>query len=444
MRFNDFSSVNMISVLNFIDNFIWSYVDFFFILTIGTYLTIKSRFFQFRTIANPIETFRSLLKCQRNANGVNPIRLYFSSMSGSIGIENVGACITAVSIGGPGGLFWMWVAVFIGMLVKYAEIFLGIKYRVHNEKGGYDGGAPYYLMRAFSKKWVSVIFCLLLCIYGVEIYQFKVVEDTFVDVFGMNRYVAIVILLTGTMYVTRGGVRRLSAVCSILMPIFLLTYTLVSLYVICQSNIDFISLLGTVFKSAFTGHAPVGGFAGSTILMAASNGMSRAVYSGDIGVGHDAIIQAETRLTDPCVQAKTAIFLLFTDCAICTMTVILVLSTGQWCVAHHTPFDCVAAALSAYFPHVRVLMAVFFFLAGWTAVLGYLIVGLKSIKSISGKIGTRIYLVYAVCAFVVFSFVDQNVALTVMSISGGLLLFINFLGIFKLRKEIKFAKKLNE
>jgi AGCS family alanine or glycine:cation symporter len=431
----------MLCSLDFLETLLWSYIDFVAILAVGLYFTYISKFFQFRTIVKPRETFRAIIGKSEETQGVHPLRLYFSSMGGSIGIGNVGSCITAVSIGGPGGLFWIWVAVFIGMLVKYAEIFLGIKYRTRNEDGGYDGGAPHYLARAFREKWVSVVFCVLLCIYGVEIYQFKVVEDTFVDVFGLNRYIAMFFLLAGTLYVTHGGVRRLSVVCSILMPFFLLTYTGASLYVISCSGVDFISLLKTVVTSAFQGHAPLGGFAGSTIMMAVHHGMSRAVYSGDIGIGYDAVIQAETKITDPYLQARTSIFSLFSNCTICTLTILLVLSTGQWCLPHKTPFDCAVAALSSRLPHVQFLMAVFFFLAGWTTVLGYLAVGMKSAKSISSRIGQKIYLAYAVSTLTIFSFLDQSVALTVMTVSGGLLLLINLSGIFKLRREVQFSKK---
>jgi AGCS family alanine or glycine:cation symporter len=196
-----------------------------------------------------------------------------------------------------------------------------------------------------------------------------------------------------------------------------------------------------VVVSAFQGHAPLGGFAGSTIMMGVHHGMSRAVYSGDIGIGYDAVIQAETKVTDPYLQARTSIFSLFTNCMICTLTILLVLSTGQWSVPHKTTFDCVVAALSGHLPHVQLLMAVFFFLAGWTTVLGYLAVGVKSAKSISSRKGQKFYLTYAVCAFVVFSFLDQSVALSIMTVSGGLLLLINLLGIFKLRQEILFSEE---
>ncbi|MDR2417119.1 MAG: amino acid carrier protein [Holosporales bacterium] len=430
----------MLRVLDFLETLLWGYIDFAAILAVGLYFTCTSKFFQFRTILKPRETFKAIIGKSEKVHGVHPLRLYFSSMGGSIGIGNVGSCITAVSIGGPGGLFWIWIAVFIGMLVKYAEIFLGIKYRTRNENGGYDGGAPHYLVHAFHKKWISTVFCILLCIYGVEIYQFKVVEDTFVDVFGINRHIAMCLLLVGTLYVALGGVRRLSIVCSILMPFFLLMYIGVSLYVIICSDVDFFSLLKTIVISAFQGHAPLGGFAGSTFMMAVHNGMSRAVYSGDIGIGYDAVIQAETKVTDPYLQARTSVFSLFSNCTICTLTILLVLSTGQWCLPHKTPFDCVVAALSSHLPHVQFLMALFFFLAGWTTVIGYLAVGMKSVKSISNRMGQKIYLTYATIAFVAFSFLDQSIALTIMTVSGGLLLLINLFGIFKLRREVQFLE----
>lgn len=435
--------IEFFGILDILNNILWGYINFFIILIIGAYFTIKSNFFQFRTLISPRKTFEALTKTteKEKKKGITPLRLYFTSMGGSVGIGNIGGVVASVSVGGPGGLFWMWVAVFIGMLVKYAEIYLGIKYRQPNKNGGYDGGAMYYLSRAFRWKGVSILFCILICIYGTEIYQFKVVEDVLVETFNFNQYYVITLLLLGTIYVTVGGVNRLSVVCSVLMPFFLLTYTFVCLYAICKSDAMFMPLLAGVFKSAFTGHAAIGGFVGSTFVMTAQQGMSNAVYSGDIGMGYDSVIQSETQLTNPNIQAKTAIFALFTDCMICTLTVLLVLSTGQWCEGCHHGFDYVVAALAGYFPHVKELMAMFFFLVGWTTILGFLAVGMKSAKAISSK-GPSFYMVYAIFSFILFSFVDQNHARLVMYIAGALLMLINLLGIFKLRKEIDFFKEI--
>lgn len=427
------------SFLSCINEFLWGYINFFVIMTIGLYFTFKSRFFQFRTVFRIKETIKDLLKTteKERQKGVTPLRLYFSSIGGSIGLGNVVAIVTTVSIGGPGGLFWMWVAVFLGMLVKYAEIYLGISYRKQNASGGYDGGPMYYLTKAFRWKGISIVFSILMCIYGVEIYQFKVIEDIFVDTFQWNRYIVMGVLLLGTMYVTLGGVNRLAVVCSVLMPFFLVSYTAVCLWVVFHNLPTLLPLLKTVITSAFTGHAAIGGFAGSSFIMAAQYGMSNAVYSGDIGMGYDSVIQSETQLVNPITQAKATVFSLLTDCAICTLTVLLVLSTGQWLVPNLHGVDMVIRSLESCFSHVGLLMSLFFFLVGWTTILGFLAVGVKSAKSIS-KNAVIFYLIYACSGFIVFSFIDQDQARLVMYICGALLMLINLIAIFKLRHEIVF------
>jgi AGCS family alanine or glycine:cation symporter len=198
-------------------------------------------------------------------------------------------------------------------------------------------------------------------------------------------------------------------------------------------------MLKLIFKSAFTGHAAIGGFAGSTLITSAQYGMANAVYSGDIGMGYDAVIQAETQLSDPKIQSRSVVFTLFTDCFICTLTVLLILSTGAWKESYTHGFDFVVCALSPYFPTIRYMLTFFFFLIGWTTILGFLAVGTKSAKFLSPKNGKTIYMVYAVLMFLIFSFIDQNQARLVMFLSGGLLMLMNLIAIFRLRKQIKFS-----
>jgi AGCS family alanine or glycine:cation symporter len=432
-----------LALMHSVNDTLWEYIDFYIILAIGLYFTFKSNFFQVRTIIHPRETFRHLKKIteeDRANGGIRPMRLYFSSMGGSVGIGNIGGIVSAVSIGGPGGLLWMWIAVFVGMLVKYAEIFLGIKYRVKNNSGGYDGGAMFYLAKAFNSKTIPALFCILMCIYGTEIYQFKVVEDAFVETFGLNRVCVVLCLLALTTYVTAGGIKRLSSVCTILMPIFIVLYTIVCIYVISLSGVNFGALFSDVIKSAFSGHAAVGGFVGCTFMTTVHQGMSNAIYSGDIGMGYDSVIQSETQLSEPGIQARTTMFALFTDCTICTLSVLLVLCTNQWTAGYTHGFDFIVAALSPYVPGVKQLMAVFFALAGLTTIFGYQAVATKCAKRLSSKKGPSIYLMYSIVAFIAFSFLDQNLAREVMFIAGGLIVLVNLIGIFIMRKEIQFSR----
>ncbi|MDR2464259.1 MAG: amino acid carrier protein [Holosporales bacterium] len=422
-----------------IDQFFWTYIGFIILFTSGFFLTIKTRGFQFKVLLNFKICIQDLLrgpsKC--SSRGIHPIRLYFASVSGMVGLGNIVGIITAVTIGGPGALFWLWVACFPSMLVKYSEIYLGIRYRVPNEQGGYDGGPMFYLKKAFNCKSVSFMASVLLCIYGVEVFQFDVVADVISTTFHINQIVTITCLLGLVLFTVLGGIRRLSQMCSFVMPLFIISYVGMCLYIIIYNASEIPFVLKTVFHSAFSGHAAVGGFAGSTAILAAQQGISRSVYSGDIGIGYDSIIQAETRAILPQQQARLGIFSLLTDAIVCTLSIFVVLITNVWTIKV-PPDQYIARALAMYFKNADLFMAVFIFLAGFTTIVAYLSVGIKSAFFLNGIRGKVLYLSYAIFAFVFFSFFDQEKALLVMSISAGMLIVFNIIGILKLLKFIKF------
>lgn len=426
--------------LEIIDTFFWSYIGFTIVVALGVYFTIKTKFYQFRTISQLKQTIKELQQeSTQFGNGTHPIRLYFASVGGMVGLGNVVGIITALVIGGPGALFWLWVASFSGMLIKYSEIYLGVRFRVQNKQGGYDGGPMHYLRYAFKSSLVPVIVAVLLCIYGVEVYQFVIITDTLTHTFALPKMIVIGGLLLLIIYTALGGVNRLASICTILMPIFMISYTIICLWVIGNHLLMIPSILITVVKSAFTGHAALGGFAGSTFLLASQNGIARAVYSGDIGIGYDSTIQSETKSQFPEKQARLAIFSLLTDSTICSLSILVVLVTNLW---HQTPpllaSEYVATALGLHFPYMAIFMAIFFFLAGFTTILAFFTVGMKCAKYLSEKWGEKIYLVYGVSSFIFFSFFDQSKVILVMSISGGLLMLINLIGIIRLRDEIEF------
>lgn len=425
--------------LAIVDEFYWSYIGFSLVALAGLYFSYTTRFFQFRVLTQLKKTVTDLHKDSKSGDvGTNPLRLYFASVGGMVGLGNIVGVITAILIGGPGALVWLWLASFAGMLIKYSEIYLGVKHRVKNNQGGYDGGPMYYLRDAFGVKWISVVVCLLLCIYGVEVYQFTIVTDTLSNTFSLHKPGVIAVLLAATLYTGLGGIKRLANVCSVMMPIFMILYIVMCMLVIICNISELPNVLAVCFESAFTGHAALGGFAGSSMMMAAQHGIARAVYSGDIGIGYDATIQSETRTQHPERQARMAIFSVMTDAIVCSMSMLVVLVTGLWKVNGMQASEYVAAALGTYFPHTPYFMAVFFFFAGYTTIIAYFAVGIKCAKFLSPKWGEKAYYLYAMCAFPFFSFFDQSKVILIMSLSGGLLMMLNLLGIFKLRKEIKF------
>lgn len=370
------------------------------------------------------------------------MRLYFASIGGMIGLGNIVAVITALLVGGPGALFWLWIASFVGMLIKYSEIYLGMRYRRQAGRDGYEGGLFFFLPEAFKGKLGVVlanIAAAMLCIYGIEIYQFTVITDTIDQAFEFSRETIIWVMLGVTIYMGVGGVKRLANVCSVLMPLFVAFYVLLCLYVVCINIGQVPELLLTVLKSAFVGHAALGGFAGSTLIMAAQQGAARAVYSGDIAIGFDSILQSTSREVNPQRQARLAIVSMLTDTLVCTMSILVVLISGLW---HTDPglmgSNYVAIALSEYIPYSKLVIGVVIFLAGFTTIQAYFAVGLKSAHFLSARWGRGLYYLLGIVAFYFFAHFDQSKALLIMSLSGGILIFINLLAIFRLRKEIQF------
>ena len=422
-----------------IDGFFWGYIGFMLVVICGLYFTLKSKFFQFMVLASPRRTIKNLVEYDEKSRGVHPIRLYFASIGGMIGLGNIVGVVSAIILGGPGALFWLWVASIAGMLIKYCEIYLGIKYRTKNVQNGFDGGSIYFLRHAFQNKWPALLVAFFLCIYGVEIFQFTVVSDTLSNTFALNRYLVISGLSGAILYIGVGGIKRLANVCSVIMPFFLLAYVAMCLWIIYQNASHLPELFRVVIKSAFNGHAAIGGFAGSSFILAAQHGISRSVYSGDIGIGYDSIIQAETSNPHPERQARMAVFALTTDSCICSLSMLLVLITKLWHQEAMPPSEYVPAALGLYFSHSHIFIGILLFLAGFTTIVAYFSVGIKSAQYLSPRYGKIIYMAYAIGAFIFFSFFDQAKALLIMSLSGGILMTINLIGILKLRDQVKFV-----
>ncbi len=425
--------------LDLFENSLWGYLGFPILMLLGLILSIQSRFVQFRKFPTVVKTFFSLLFSRDHAQrGVHPMQAFFAGVGGCVGVGNVVGICTAVQIGGPGALFWIWITAIVGGMVKYAEVYLGMRYRQANGKGSYNGGPMYFLQRVFKSSWPPLIVCLLLCVYGVEIYQFSIVKDSLVHNWGLNQYVVIGSLLALVLFAGAGGVRRVGNIASTVMPLFVLIYMSMGGWLIIQNFDALPAVLVDVFSSAFTSHAAVGGFAGSTLLMTISQGVRRGCYSGDLGIGYASVIHAESSTQVPERQASLVIFEIITDAFfICTASVLTILVTDVW----HQPISTdmlVQSALATYFPYMNYFMPFLLFLLGYTTVNSYFCVGLKCAEYLAPKRGRVLYYVYAAVALLLFSFVESSTAQSVMQIAGGLLLLINCYGIFRLRHDLSF------
>lgn len=421
------------------EDFLWGYLGAPVIVFLGLYLSWKSSFVQVRQFPSVISRFLGYLSYKNHKHaGVHPLKAFFAAVGGCIGIGNIVGVCTAVQLGGPGALFWIWFTALAGMMFKYAEVYLGIKFREHLPDGQYRGGPMYFLKKAYQGSFLSVAVAVLLCIYGVEIYQFKVVTQSLTSNFEWNEQMTVLLLLFLVMFASSGGVRRVGAISGTIIPLFIFTYVGMALYVL-YDNLELLpEKIVQVFVSAFTGHAAVGGFAGSTIMLAMSHGVRRGAYSGDIGIGYSSVIHSQSSVTQPQNQASLVIFDMFLDTfVVCTMTILIIVVTEAW----QMPIEAgmlVQTALSAYFPYMDYFMPIFLFILGYSTINAYFIVGLDCAAYLFPVHGRRLFYVYAASALLFFSFVETSQALSVMAIVGCLLLLINAAGIIRLRDHVKF------
>lgn len=426
------------SFLDSIDEALWSYLCIPLMIVLGGLFSMRFRFVQIFKFSSVLRVFFEAAREKRGSTkGVHPISAFFASIGGCIGIGNLVAVCTAIQIGGPGAIFWMWVAATLGMTIKYAEVYLGGIYRRPNAGGGYDGGPMYFLQTVFRGPLIPIIVALLLCVYGTEIYMFKVVTHSVVENWHVNEYLVISLLLFLVVYVGSGGIDRVGKITSVIIPIFLVLFATMSLWVLVQHIHEWPKMFLTIFSSAFTGHAAVGGFAGSGMLLTMSQGVARGCYTGDIGVGYASIVQAETSCTDPKRQAQLAILGIFLDTfVVCTLSTLLIMVTGVWKLDIPASL-MVQQALSLYFPYMELYMPIFLFILGYSSLIAFFCVGIKCARFIHKKRGPLLYYLYAGSSFLLFSFVDQRYALTIMSITGALLLAINLTGMYRLKERVE-------
>jgi alanine or glycine:cation symporter, AGCS family len=429
----------IINIIYGFEDFLWMFLGVPAVLLLGITLTLESGFAQFRQLPTATKAFFNFFKkSDPKAKGVPPLKAFFACIGGSVGVGNVVGVCTAVQIGGPGALFWLWMTAIAGAIVKYSEVYLGVRYRVTDAKGNYCGGPMYYLRQAIDKPWVSGLVCLLLCVYGVEIFQFSVVTKSIAANFDLNLSLVVAVMLGLVLFAGSGGVRRVGTVSSALIPLFVFCYVGMGAWVLLQNLGNLPGIFSNVFSAAFNGHAALGAFAGSAIISTISQGVRRGCYTGDIGIGYASVIHSETSVVVPEKQALLVIFEIFVDTFfICTSSVAVVLATGVW----QEPLEgtmLVQTALSMYFPYMHFFMPFFLFLVGYATINAYFCVGLKCAEYLMPKIGRRVYQGYAVIILVAFSFLDTTLAQSVMAIAGGMLLVINSVGIFMLRKKISF------
>jgi len=267
---------------------------------------------------------------------IPPFQALMTALSATVGTGNIAGVATAVFLGGPGALFWMWLTALVGMATKYSEAVLAVRFREVDERGSYVGGPMYYIRNGLGKKWawMGVLFAIFAAIAGFGIgntVQANSVADVMEATFGLPHWISGVILMVLVGMVLIGGIRRIGQVASALVPIMAVSYLMAGLVVLAINFADIPAAFGLIFEHAFSPIAAEGGFAGAAVWAAIRFGVARGVFSNEAGLGSAPIAHAAAQTKNPVNQGMVAMLGTFIDTIIiCTITGLVIITSGVW------------------------------------------------------------------------------------------------------------------
>lgn len=319
--------------------FIWGpYCLIPLLLLTGLYLTVVLRGLQFRQLGPALHQ-ALIVRREHGAEGdISHFAALMTAMAATVGTGNIVGVATAIGLGGPGALFWMWVTGLVGMATKYAEALLSVKYRVTNERGEQAGGPMYYLSEGIRWKplgrtlgWLFALFTACAAFGIGNMVQSNSVADAIGGAFGVPAWFTGAAIAVALAAVTLGGIRSIGGFTSLFVPFMIVVYVGACTIVLLFNFTAIPAAFALVFTDAFTGSSAAGGFLGATIAQAMRYGVARGIFSNESGLGSAGIAAAAAKTREPVRQAMVSMTQTFIDTlVVCTFTGIAIIASGAW------------------------------------------------------------------------------------------------------------------
>ncbi|MDR3114916.1 MAG: amino acid carrier protein [Treponema sp.] len=327
---------NFFAAVGAISGFFWNILFLVVLVGGGIYLTVRLKFFQIRHLPYIIkQTFGKIFDEGKGEGTVSPFQAAATAMASTIGATNVVGVPAAIAYGGPGALFWMWVIFIVGGATKFSEVVLGVYYREKNADGHYVGGPSYYMTKGFPIKAVGKVMAKAGAFVAMVYYLPSIATQSIsliqnAESMGVNRYLSGGVLMVLVGSVVLGGLIRVAKTADKMVPIMCIQYIIGSIIVVLANMGNLFPSVALVFKSAFTGTAAAGGFIGAGVSMAVRMGLARATYSCEAGMGSAPIAHSAAVTDHPVRQGLWGVFEVLIDGSICTLSGLVVLTSGVW------------------------------------------------------------------------------------------------------------------
>lgn len=432
-----------------LQSFLSGWVMMVFILGMGVYLSIRFRFFQLRGIRFILKhTAGSLLRREKKSRGgaISPFQAVSTALSGTMGVGNIAGVATALAAGGAGAVFWMWVSAFFGMMTKYAEIYLAVRFREKNGDGSYRGGPMYYMEKGLGSRRMGCIFALLcaLCSFGIgNMTQINAVSGAVRAAFGVPARVSGVLGAVLVALVIFGGLRRIASVNEMIIPFVSVAYIVCSVSALARDPAAVGGAFSLILREAFRPRSAAGGALGYTMAAAMRYGLSRGVFTNEAGLGSAPIAHAAADCKSPEHQSVWGIFEVFLDTiVVCTLTALVLLCAQQgrlW----RSGLDGVemtgAAFTDAFGPAGGCFIAVSVVLFAVSGMLGWCFYGESALGYLTGQHRPAIllYRLLFVGCIVLGAVSDLQLVWNVADVLNALMAVPNILALFLLRRHIR-------
>lgn len=438
-------------VLHMISSWIWGIPSMVLLVGTGLYFTVRLRGLQFRRLKQAFQL--ALTKTGHGEGEISSFQMLMTSLAATIGNGNIAGIAVALTMGGPGAIFWMWVIGLVGMATKYAESLLAILFRQRNDRGEIVSGPMYYIEKGLGKSFkpLAVAFALfgLIASFGVgNTVQANAMSTVLKQTFHIPLLAFGVVLAVAVYFSIRGGLERVSSISTIFVPVMSLLYIVAALIILVLQANQIIPALGLIVQYAFQPLAPVGAFAGVSIMVAMQVGVARGIFTNEAGLGTAALIAGSAKSERPAEQgliSMTSTFIV--TLIVCTMTALVLMTTGFWDptggtlsgVTHDGSLTG-AALTSAAFASVlgplgqwTVAFSVFFF--GYSTIIGWYVYGEKCLEYLSGATKfNRLYQVIFALAACYGAIANLKLLWLVADIANGLMMIPNLIGMLLLSK----------
>jgi AGCS family alanine or glycine:cation symporter len=423
-------------LLGDISGFVWGLPLILLLVGTGIFLTIRLRALQITQLGHALRIAFSRADT-RAAGDISHFKALMTALAATVGIGNIAGVATAIAAGGPGAVFWMWMTAFFGMATKYSEAILAVKYRVVDENGDMSGGPMYYLERGLGLKWLGVLFALFgsLAAFGIgNMAQANTVARVLDTSFGVRPEATGLVMAALTAAVILGGIKRIGNVSGVLVPVMALIYIVAGIVVLILNYQAVPGAFFLILERAFTPTAATGGFAGAIVMHTIKMGVSRGLFSNESGLGSAPIVAAAAKTRNPFRQALVSMTGTFIDTIIvCTITGLVIVSTGSW-ESGQTGAELTVAAFSSGLPGDSggVIIAVATVLFAYSTILGWAYYGEKCCEYLLGVRAVLTYRYLWVSAVFCGALLKLQMVWDFADIMNGLMAIPNLIGLIGL------------